>query len=994
MNGHTRRDRSYSELRYYIGITAFLLAVVSGCRADDELAECLDRSTIKGGLCAVIGSADDALAVALSKDRGFLVNCFSADPAKVTGARARLLAQNMYGLATVEELRGDRLPYADNLVSLIIVMDAKLCAEFECLRTLRPGGELLIRNAGGFRSVIKPRPADMDEWGQWRHAADHNPVSKDTIVDVPRRIQWLSLQGKDGKDTKEMVSANGRNFYLVGRNIQARDAFNGLPLWETPIDAKSAAAVAAGSNLFLVSKTELKRIDASTGKVKRTYSDAATPNTVLHVDNPQDPEGVLITADAKTVRCVAVGTGRLLWSHAAEIPRGVSVGEGGVYFVSGDPKSNAAASIVGLELSTGSKRWEITDLPWAKTCYRCCVGNGMVIFETGRFAVPYSIIGEKNAFTGIHFVDAKTGKVAKDYEYKPAMRHDENARAFIVGDKVAVHRLEKDKAANSLVLFGRDLDKEPDVFPAAPPNKQDFYCYPPVATERFFIFGQMSFTDWQSHENRVNQITRGSCGYWSEGMIPANGLMYIFAKTCGCFSMLSGVGALAPGYARPVAESTELIKGSAFGQAPSIASGAGDWPIYRGNDYRTGSTPRPLPTQFKQLWSTDIPQPVAGLFKEEWKDYPFSAGVLTPPVIANGLVCLAQPHTHRVFAFDAESGKQKWAFTANGRVDSAPTIFDGLCLFGTRMGWVYCLRASDGALVWSLRAAPDELRIVHCGQVESPWPVQGSILVSGGMAYFSAGMHPLADGGLRAFAVNPKTGEIKWKRPLADMGYNQHGWHMRAGLEQDYVDLFVKDGDKIAMSRWEFETENGVNEFLWHNAYYRVGKDGPYMQRGTWSYGYPMNRPRMHRPLLVCNETSVLGANRVRESKDAPPDIGAVGALKLFRRDFKPGEKFNTIWDEQPNDTASRIGQYFPVNRIAEEVTWAAPYPGWIEAMVMADDKLYFVVKGKLSVQSAVEGKAITSMDIAPPVWDGIAPANGRLYVSTQDSRIICLGAK
>jgi len=272
--------------------------------------------------------------------------------------------------------------------------------------------------------------------------------------------------------------------------------------------------------------------------------------------------------------------------------------------------------------------------------------------------------------------------------------------------------------------------------------------------------------------------------------------------------------------------------------------------------------------------------------------------------------------------------------------------------------------------------------------------VQGSILVSGGVAYFSAGMHPLADGGLRAFAVNPKTGAIKWKQPLVEMGYNEHGWHMRAGLEQDYVDLFVKDGDSIAMSRWQFDPASGKNEFLWHDAYYRIGKDGAYMQRGTWSYGYPMNRPRMHRPLLVCNATTVWGANRTREPKDAPPNTGAVGALRLFRRDFKPGDKFDTIWNEQPNDTASRIGQYFPVNRIAENVTWAQPYPGWIEAMLLADDTLYFVVKGKLITQSASDGKPLGEMDIAPPVWDGMAPANGRLYVSTQDGRIICLGAK
>jgi len=62
--------------------------------------------------------------------------------------------------------------------------------------------------------------------------------------------------------------------------------------------------------------------------------------------------------------------------------------------------------------------------------------------------------------------------------------------------------------------------------------------------------------------------------------------------------------------------------------------------------------------------------------------------------------------------------------------------------------------------------------------------------------------------------------------------------------------------------------------------------------------------------------------------------------------------------------------------------------------MLLADDTLYFVVKGKLITQSASDGKPLGEMDIAPPVWDGMAPANGRLYVSTQDGRIICLGAK
>ena len=30
----------------------------------------------------------------------------------------------------------------------------------------------------------------------------------------------------------------------------------------------------------------------------------------------------------------------------------------------------------------------------------------------------------------------------------------------------------------------------------------------------------------------------------------------------------------------------------------------------------------------------------------------------------------------------------------------------------------------------------------------------------------------------------------------------------------------------------------------------------------------------------------------------------------------------------------------------------------------------------------------------APPVWDGMAAASGRLYLSTADGKVLCLGAK
>lgn len=117
-------------------------------------------------------------------------------------------------------------------------------------------------------------------------------------------------------------------------------------------------------------------------------------------------------------------------------------------------------------------------------------------------------------------------------------------------------------------------------------------------------------------------------------------------------------------------------------------------------------------------------------------------------------------------ALDAATGQVRWTFTANGPVDTAPTIHRGLCLFGSRSGWVSCLRADDGGLVWRLRVAPSDQRIVAYGQIESPWPVPGSVLVVEDTVYFAAGRQPLADGGILVLAVAPADGHVCWIRRL------------------------------------------------------------------------------------------------------------------------------------------------------------------------------------------------------------------------------------
>ena len=171
-----------------------------------------------------------------------------------------------------------------------------------------------------------------------------------------------------------------------------------------------------------------------------------------------------------------------------------------------------------------------------------------------------------------------------------------------------------------------------------------------------------------------------------------------------------------------------------------------------------------------------------------------------------GWSIVTRPDAHQVVALDAATGKIRWTFTANGRVDTAPTIHRGLCLFGCKSGWVYCLRADDGPVVWRLRAAPVDERIVAYGQIESPWPVPGSVLVDGQRGLFRRGTalagrrrHPRLRGrsGYRPVAMGAsgwaacRKGVLRFQRP----GVRQLRLAAPRGRRGGHVAMVVRPGD-------------------------------------------------------------------------------------------------------------------------------------------------------------------------------------------------------
>ena len=132
-------------------------------------------------------------------------------------------------------------------------------------------------------------------------------------------------------------------------------------------------------------------------------------------------------------------------------------------------------------------------------------------------------------------------------------------------------------------------------------------------------------------------------------------------------------------------------------------------------------------------------------------------------------------------ALDETTGEPKWTFTAGARIDSPPTIYRGRVVFGGADGWVYCL-TTDGELAWRYRAAPLDRRTMAYEQLESLWPVHGSVLIRDDTVYCVAGRSIFLDGGLRLLRLDLQTGK-KLSETIMDEKNPETGNNMQEKLQ-------------------------------------------------------------------------------------------------------------------------------------------------------------------------------------------------------------------
>ena len=168
--------------------TAALLSA-SGAFAQNEAAiaaQILATPGVRGGVCAHVGCGNGALTVEFGSYPG-LVQGITDVGTELGTARALVQSRGLYGSMSVVGTALGRLPYAENLVNLIVIDSPRTnVSRREILRVLVPNGVAIIDG----KKIVKPIPANIDEWSHFEHGPENNSVA--TTRQRPGASLWAT----------------------------------------------------------------------------------------------------------------------------------------------------------------------------------------------------------------------------------------------------------------------------------------------------------------------------------------------------------------------------------------------------------------------------------------------------------------------------------------------------------------------------------------------------------------------------------------------------------------------------------------------------------------------------------------------------------------------------------------------------------------------------------------------------------------------------------
>lgn len=201
---------------------------------------------------------------------------------------------------------------------------------------------------------------------------------------------------------------------------------------------------------------------------------------------------------------------------------------------------------------------------------------------------------------------------------------------------------------------------------------------------------------------------------------------------------------------------------------PTLAQ---DWPTYRHDNQRSGTTDTALTLPLTRTWQVVSPTPPqrAWAGPAKWDafaalDNQRSMRDFDPAFYVTsdqGKVYFGSSVDDSVHCLDLDTGDQLWQFRTDGPVRLPPTLYKERCYFGSDDGYVYCVDAHTAKLVWKYRPEENTKLIAFNGKLISQWPCRSGVLVQDNTAYFTLSLLPWVPSTI--CAVNADDGTVIYK---------------------------------------------------------------------------------------------------------------------------------------------------------------------------------------------------------------------------------------
>ncbi len=424
---------------------------------------------------------------------------------------------------------------------------------------------------------------------------------------------------------------------------------------------------------------------------------------------------------------------------------------------------------------------------------------------------------------------------------------------------------------------------------------------------------------------------------------------------------------------------------------------AANWPTYLHDNHRNAVTSEKLAPPLSLVWVHSARYAPQSAWPAPAKQDFYHGGRRLDPraifdrayqvVVASGSLYYASPANHEVYCLDVGTGKVQWGFFAAGPVRLAPTIWEDKVYFGSDDGWVYCLSARDGALVWKYRPGPGSRLLPGNGHVISLWPVRSGVLIEGNIAYACAGLFP--DQGVYLCALEANSGKELWKKKVgcSSQGYlvtaggrlfvptgrtgpavfeRESGKSARGNLSGASGTYLVATGDKLFFQRTHYQRSLGVAGTTYtHPADFVVLKAGVAYFHGK-------------------RDISALNFDHYPAWREELDELES-RRRKIVRQDPEPSDS-----NKQEYELDKVLRRLDELEKKLEACLLWKRMPGMPSySFILAGDVLFSGRDGEVVAISIEDGKEVWSGQVSGKAY-GLAAAQGRLFVSTDKGKIYC----